>query len=85
MQEIVIFDFKNQQWSDWVSTQRIGYLSWSRDGEYLCFQNFEAGVWNHSRRFAFVGSRHEHGRDLRDRTGTAAIPDIPILENCVAL
>ena len=36
--KIVVFDFKTQQWSDWVSGHGYGYPAWSRDGKYLYFQ-----------------------------------------------
>jgi Tol biopolymer transport system component/predicted Ser/Thr protein kinase len=37
--KIVIFDFKRQTWSDWVSGLGwLGYPAWSRDGKYLYFE-----------------------------------------------
>jgi eukaryotic-like serine/threonine-protein kinase len=37
--KIVIFDFKRQAWSDWVSEPGIlSYPAWSRDGKYLYFE-----------------------------------------------
>ena len=37
--KIVIFDFKRQTWSDWVSgPRRYRYPAWSRDGKYLYFE-----------------------------------------------
>jgi Tol biopolymer transport system component/tRNA A-37 threonylcarbamoyl transferase component Bud32 len=37
--KIVIFDFKRQTWSDWVSEPGIlSYPTWSRDGKYLYFE-----------------------------------------------
>jgi eukaryotic-like serine/threonine-protein kinase len=39
--KIVIFDFKPQKWSDWVSGPwTYGYPAWSRDGKYLYFQKW---------------------------------------------
>ena len=39
--KIVIFDFKSQKWSDWVSGPGMrGYPAWSRDGNYLYFDNY---------------------------------------------
>ncbi len=39
--KIVIFDFKTQKWSDWVSGPGTlqSYPTWSRDGKYLYFQS----------------------------------------------
>ena len=37
--KIVIFDFKRQKWSDWVSGHgQPRYPAWSRDGKYLYFE-----------------------------------------------
>ena len=37
--KLVIFDFKKQQWSDWVSGHGwFAYPTWSRDGKYLYFE-----------------------------------------------
>jgi len=37
--KIVIFDFKRQTWSDWVSVAGwYGYPAWSRDGKHLYFE-----------------------------------------------
>jgi Tol biopolymer transport system component len=37
--KIVIFDFKKQTWSDWVTAPGgHGYRAWSRDGKYLYFE-----------------------------------------------
>jgi eukaryotic-like serine/threonine-protein kinase len=37
--KIVIFDFKRQTWSDWVSGPGLlSYPTWSRDGKYLYFE-----------------------------------------------
>ena len=39
--KIVIFDFKTQTWSDWVSGPKgLGYPAWSRDGKYLYFETW---------------------------------------------
>ena len=38
--KIVIFDFKSQTWSDWVSGPRFSYPAWSRDGKYLYFETW---------------------------------------------
>jgi Tol biopolymer transport system component len=39
--KIVIFDFKSQKWSDWVSGPGLrAYPAWSRDGEYLYFDTY---------------------------------------------
>jgi eukaryotic-like serine/threonine-protein kinase len=38
--KIVVFDFKTQQWSDWVSGHRFAYPAWSRDGKYLYFETW---------------------------------------------
>lgn len=38
--KIVIFDFKSQTWSDWVSGNRFAYPTWSRDGKYLYFETW---------------------------------------------
>ena len=39
--KIVIFDFKRQKWSDWVSGQgQPSYPAWSRDGKYLYFESW---------------------------------------------
>ena len=38
--KIVIFDFKSQTWSDWVSGHRFAYPTWSRDGKYLYFETW---------------------------------------------
>ena len=38
--KIVIFDFKTQKWSDWVSGWAYGFPAWSQDGKYLYFQNW---------------------------------------------
>jgi len=39
MKKIVVFDFKKQTWSDWISGPGLhGYPVWSRDGKYLYFE-----------------------------------------------
>jgi len=39
--KIVIFDFKTQKWSDWVSGHwTYGYPAWSQDGKSLYFESF---------------------------------------------
>jgi len=38
--KIVIFDFKSQTWSDWVSGHRFAYPTWSPDGKYLFFETW---------------------------------------------
>jgi len=39
--KIVIFDFKRQKWSDWVSGHgQPSYPAWSRDGKYLYFESW---------------------------------------------
>jgi len=39
--KIVVFDFQKQTWSDWVSGPgKYGFLTWSRDGKYLYFENW---------------------------------------------
>ncbi len=38
--KIVIFDFKSQTWSDWVSENRFAYPEWSPDGKYLFFETW---------------------------------------------
>ena len=40
MTKIVIFDFKSQTWSDWVSGHRFAYPTWSPDGKYLFFETW---------------------------------------------
>jgi Tol biopolymer transport system component len=37
---ILLFDFKNQRWSDWTTGPGgRGYPAWSRDSKYLYFEN----------------------------------------------
>lgn len=36
----MIFDFKSQTWSDWLSGHRFAYPTWSRDGKYLYFETW---------------------------------------------
>jgi len=43
--KIVVFDFKKQQWSDWLSGHRYGYPAWSRDGKYLYFRMDQLGYY----------------------------------------
>jgi Tol biopolymer transport system component len=36
--KLLIFDFKTQKWSDWISEPgSIGFLNWSQDGRYLYY------------------------------------------------
>jgi serine/threonine protein kinase/Tol biopolymer transport system component len=38
--KLVIFDFKAQKWSDWITERgSVGYLNWSPDGSYLYYDN----------------------------------------------
>ncbi|MGA9042677.1 MAG: protein kinase [Terriglobales bacterium] len=38
--KLLIFSFKTQKWSDWVNEPgAIGYPNWSRDGNYLYYDN----------------------------------------------
>ena len=38
--KLLLFDFKTQKWSDWVSEPgAIGFLNWSQDGRYLYYDS----------------------------------------------
>jgi len=39
--KLLLFDFKTQKWSDWITEPGIGYLTWSQDGSYLYYDNFD--------------------------------------------
>jgi len=36
--KLMLFDFQTQRWSEWTKdVGQIGFISWSKDGKYLCF------------------------------------------------
>ena len=74
--KIVIFDFKRQTWSDWVSGHRFAYPTWSRDGKYLYFETWETDTPGYYR--VQIGqTRPELVVDLKDlhqfRTGSLGV------------
>ncbi len=62
--KILIFDFKRQTWSVWVSGN-FGYPAWSRDGKYLYFESFFAEKPGYFR-IQLGGTRPELLVDLKD-------------------
>lgn len=55
--KLMLFDFKTQQWSDWVKeTGSIGFLTWSQDGRYLYYD--ETSTEHPTFRRARVGVSH---------------------------
>ena len=43
--KLLLFNFKTQKWSDWINTPNstLGHLCWSRDGNYLYYDNLLDG------------------------------------------
>ena len=65
-QKMTIYDFKTQQWSDWITG--IGTIStpqWSRDGKYVYFDN-TGGEHPGYRRVRLGEKRSEYLIDLKD-------------------
>lgn len=55
--KLMLFDFKTQQWSDWVKeTGSFGFLTWSQDGRYLYYD--ETSTEHPTFRRARVGVSH---------------------------
>jgi serine/threonine protein kinase/Tol biopolymer transport system component len=63
---LVLYDFKTQKWSDWVSgLGHVGSQIWSQDGKYLYFDNF-SGEHPGYRRVKLGETRSELLADLKD-------------------
>jgi dipeptidyl aminopeptidase/acylaminoacyl peptidase len=63
---IVIYDFKTQKWSDWITAVgTVGMPHWSHDGKYLYFDNM-AGDHPGYRRVKLGENHSELLTDLKD-------------------
>jgi Tol biopolymer transport system component len=38
--KLMLYDFRTQKWSDWVSDPSVNYPYWSKDGQYVYYDNF---------------------------------------------
>jgi hypothetical protein len=38
--KLMLYDFRTQKWSDWVSDPNVNYPYWSKDSQYVYYDNF---------------------------------------------
>jgi Tol biopolymer transport system component len=38
--KLMLYDFRTQKWSDWVSDPSVNYPYWSKDSQYVYYDNF---------------------------------------------
>ncbi len=72
--KLVIFDFKTEKWSDWISEPGIvGFPNWSRDSKYIYYDHSAGRKITYRR--ARVGNTHsEQMADLGNLLSYAAPP-----------
>jgi serine/threonine protein kinase len=46
--KLVLFDFKTQKWTDWITSDLLGAPSWSKDG-YVYYDDSSAGISSYRR------------------------------------
>jgi len=73
--KILLYDFHTQKWTDWVTDQDVGYLSWTGDSHYLQYVQHNSGDNNVVVRRLKVGNSHPEDlfslKGLRRYDGTA--------------